>query len=68
MPDDAVYVLCNMTASGETCVFPDIHSSQMPNIPWRKEPENGWYSTLRGGFRVSMFFISHKTNFKVKNI
>lgn len=52
MPDDAVYVFCNMTAGGETCVFPDVHSSQMPNIPWRKEGENDWYSNLRGGFRV----------------
>lgn len=54
MGDDAVYVFCNMTAAGETCVFPDIHSSQMPTIPWRKENDKtDWYSNLRGGFRVS---------------
>jgi collagen type V/XI/XXIV/XXVII alpha len=54
MADDAVYVYCNMTAGGETCVFPDIHSSQMPNIPWRKENDRtDWYSNLRGGFRIS---------------
>lgn len=54
MSDDAVYVFCNMTAEGETCVFPDIHSSQMPNIPWRKENDKtDWYSSLRGGFRIS---------------
>ena len=53
MSDDAVYVFCNMTADGETCVFPDIHSAQMPNIPWRKENDRtDWYSNLRGGFRV----------------
>jgi collagen type V/XI/XXIV/XXVII alpha len=52
MPDDAVYVFCNLTGSGETCVFPDIHSSKMPNIPWRKE-NTDWYSNLRGGFKVS---------------
>lgn len=54
MTDDAIYVFCNMTSKGETCVHPDKHSSQMPNIPWRKE--NGqldWYSNLRGGFRIS---------------
>lgn len=55
MSDDAVYVFCNITAQGETCVFPDIHSSQMPNIPWRKEGDKtDWYSNLRGGFRVSV--------------
>lgn len=65
MPDDAVYVYCNMTNMGETCVFPDIHSSQMPNIPWRKEEGRGnWYSKLRGGFRVSNYF----RNFYLKNI
>lgn len=54
MIDDAIYVYCNMTAEGETCVHPDIHSSQMPNIPWRKEGDKtDWYSNLRGGFRIS---------------
>ena len=52
MSDDAVKVYCNMTAGGETCVFPDMHASRMPNIPWRKSQE-GWYSTLRGGFKIS---------------
>lgn len=42
-----------MSAEGETCVFPDIHSSSMPNIPWRKEnKESEWYSKLRGGSKV----------------
>jgi hypothetical protein len=55
MSDDAVFVYCNITGSGETCVFPDMHSSHMPNIPWRKEGDkNDWYSNLRGGFRVSI--------------
>lgn len=54
MTDDAVYVFCNMTAEGETCLFPDIHSSTMPNIPWRKENDkDDWYSNLRGGFRIT---------------
>merc|ERR1712241_957416 len=52
MVDDAVKVYCNMSAGGETCVNPDVHASRMPNIPWRKSRE-GWYSTLRGGFRIS---------------
>merc|ERR550539_935919 len=52
MVDDAVKVYCNMSAGGETCVFPDVHTSRMPNIPWRKSRE-GWYSTLRGGFKVT---------------
>ena len=53
MRDDAVSVFCNMTGGGETCVFPDVHSRAMPNIPWRREGEKyDWYSNLRGGFRV----------------
>jgi len=50
--EDAVKVYCNMTAGGETCVYPDVHASRMPNIPWRKSV-NGWYSSLRGGFKIS---------------
>lgn len=55
MPEDAVYVFCNMTNAGETCIFPDIHTAQMPNIPWDKESrkDDVWYSDLRGGFKVS---------------
>lgn len=55
MVDDAVKVYCNMTAGGETCVYPDVHASKMPNIPWRKSPGGGpgWYSRLRGGFTIS---------------
>lgn len=57
MADDSVYVYCNMTNMGETCVYPDIHTSQMPNIPWRKENnKTDWYSNLRGGFKVSFEF------------
>jgi len=53
MPDDAISVICNITNMGETCIFPDIHSSHMPSIPWRKEDnKTDWYSHLRGGFRV----------------
>lgn len=56
MTDDAVYVFCNVTGQGETCIFPDIHSRQMPNIPWRKEGDKtDWYSNLRGGFRVRQY-------------
>lgn len=60
MVDDAIYVFCNMAAEGETCVHPDIHSSQMPNIPWRKENDKtDWYSNLRGGFRISYETVGH---------
>jgi collagen type V/XI/XXIV/XXVII alpha len=54
MVDDAIYVYCNMTAEGETCIHPDRHSAEMPNIPWRKENDKvDWFSNLRGGFRFS---------------
>ena len=54
MPDDAIYVFCNMTGSGETCVYPDLQSSKMPNIPWRKEGgKEDWYSNMRGASKVT---------------
>lgn len=54
MPDDAVYVFCNMTVEGETCVFPDVHSSKIINIPWRKTSmPDAWFSQLRGGFKIT---------------
>ena len=65
MSDDAVKVHCDMEGGGETCVFPDVHASKMPNIPWRKSG-NGWYSSLRGGFKVkvlqSVYLLVHKSN------
>ena len=57
MSDDAVKVHCDMEGGGETCVFPDVHASKMPNIPWRKSG-NGWYSSLRGGFKVCTICIN----------
>ena len=60
MSDDAVKVHCDMEGGGETCVFPDVHASKMPNIPWRKSG-NGWYSSLRGGFKVTFFAVSIPT-------
>lgn len=59
MKDDAIYVFCNMTSEGESCVFPDVHSANLPNIPWRKEGnQKEWYSKLRGGSLVSLKNIS----------
>ncbi len=53
MPDDAIYVFCNMTGLGETCVFPESQTSKMPNIPWRKESgKEDWYSNMRGASKV----------------
>merc|ERR1711973_914153 len=40
------------TRSNPARTCQDLHASRMPNIPWRKSTE-GWYSTLRGGFRIS---------------
>jgi len=55
MPDDAVYVFCNMTVAGETCVFPDVRSSKIINIPWRRtsKGDDAWFSELRGGFTIT---------------
>lgn len=54
MPDDAIYVYCNMTGQGETCVFPESQTSKMPNIPWRKEGgKEDWYSNMRGASKIT---------------
>merc|ERR1712154_461864 len=45
-------VYCRMSTGGDTCIDPDVHTSKMPNIPWRKSGD-GWYSNLRGGFKVT---------------
>jgi len=54
MPDDAIYVFCNMTGLGETCIPPDTQTAKMPNIPWRKENgKEDWYSTMRGASKMT---------------
>lgn len=54
MPDDAVYVFCNLTAMGETCIYPDKDRAVLPSyIQWRKEDDNDWYSNLKDGFQVT---------------
>lgn len=54
MSDDAVFVFCNLTAKGETCIYPDKDRAVLPSyIQWRKEDDNDWYSTLKDGFKVT---------------
>lgn len=52
MNDDAVKVYCSMSTGGDTCINPDVHTTKMPNIPWRKRGD-GWFSNLRGGFKMT---------------
>lgn len=61
MPDDAVFAFCNLTNSGETCVYPDVQSARMPHIPWEKIAETKkrevWFSSFRQGFKVYFIFF-----------
>jgi collagen type V/XI/XXIV/XXVII alpha len=51
--NDAIYVYCNMTRSGETCVNPKQQFRTMPQRWWRKESEtNKPFSKLKGGFEI----------------
>ncbi|KAI0219735.1 Collagen alpha-1(V) chain [Lamellibrachia satsuma] len=55
--DDAIYVWCNMTAGGDTCVHPDADSKQMPLKSWQRdspmdENPDKWFSELPGGFKL----------------
>lgn len=54
MPDDAIYVYCNMSAGGETCIQADAHTAEAPLVPWRQaEGSLDWYSRLSGGEKIS---------------
>jgi collagen type V/XI/XXIV/XXVII alpha len=68
MPDDAVFVFCNLTNSGETCIFPDVQSTRMPHIPWEKTPESKkrevWFSSFRQGFKVIIIILLCNNNFQ----
>jgi collagen type V/XI/XXIV/XXVII alpha len=52
MGEDALYVFCE---GSRTCVFPDLHSADLPPISWRRDRID-WYSKLRGGARVIKIF------------
>lgn len=51
--DDAIEVFCNMSGQGKTCIEPDKETSKMPNIQWRKEKQQKWFSGLRSGFKIT---------------
>ncbi|KAK2184695.1 hypothetical protein NP493_256g02000 [Ridgeia piscesae] len=55
--DDAIYVWCNMTAGGDTCVHPHTEYAKGPLKSWQKESDTDknpgkWFSELPGGFKV----------------
>jgi len=56
MPDDAIYVFCNLTNGGETCVLPETKTTRLPLISWGKHPDSKkkevWFSSFHQGFRV----------------
>lgn len=55
MIDDAIYVFCNLTAHGESCVFPDVQTSNLPELPWKKEGQvEQWFSGFSDGFKVGI--------------
>jgi collagen type V/XI/XXIV/XXVII alpha len=55
MPDDAVYVFCNLTNSGETCIYPETRTTRLRQIAWAKHPDkrNPWFSTFHQGFSIN---------------
>lgn len=56
MIDDAIYVFCNLTAHGESCVFPDVQTSNLPELPWKKEGHvEQWFSGFSDGFKVGIY-------------
>uniref|UniRef100_T1PCG7 Fibrillar collagen domain protein n=1 Tax=Musca domestica TaxID=7370 RepID=T1PCG7_MUSDO len=53
MPDDAIHVFCNMTNNGETCLYPDVHTAEMPLVPWKYAGDKQWFSKIQGGSKIS---------------
>lgn len=54
--NDAIQVWCNMTAEGETCVYPKKGHEMVLPRNWQKSvvtKKASWFSTLKGGFEVS---------------
>lgn len=52
---DAINVWCNMTAMGETCVYPDTKSRLVLTQSWSKDPKNPnqLFSKFPGGQKIS---------------
>ncbi|XP_046812000.1 collagen alpha-1(XI) chain-like [Lucilia cuprina] len=53
MPDDAIKVYCKMSSYGETCIYPDVHTSERPLVPMRYSNEKQWFSQMQGGAKIS---------------
>jgi collagen type V/XI/XXIV/XXVII alpha len=55
--NEAIAVWCNMTARGETCLYPNSNSNQVSLQFWRKDEKSSkqnskWFSELDGGFKI----------------
>lgn len=59
-PNDAIQVWCNLTAHGETCVYPNRKKRMVTPKFWEKKKSNDeetWFSDMYGGFEVSQNFV-----------
>jgi len=51
--NDAVHVWCNLTAGGETCIYPDYKSRMIIPQQWTKNSaEEPWFSDFNVGFKI----------------
>lgn len=46
---DAIKVVCNFTAGGETCIYPDKKSTGARISNWPKEAPGSWFSEFKRG-------------------
>ncbi|TMW44814.1 hypothetical protein DOY81_010108 [Sarcophaga bullata] len=54
MPDDAIRVYCKMSSEGETCIYPDVHTTERPMVPMRHGGrEKQWFSQMPGGNKIT---------------
>uniref|UniRef100_A0A8C9YUN6 Collagen, type XI, alpha 1b n=1 Tax=Sander lucioperca TaxID=283035 RepID=A0A8C9YUN6_SANLU len=58
---DSIKVLCNFTAGGETCIFPDKKSAGVRISNWPKESPGSWFSEFKRGKILSYVDMAENT-------
>eukprot|EP00111_Clytia_hemisphaerica_P002234 TCONS_00006265-protein len=55
-PSDAMFVFCNFTRGGETCVYPDDNAASDQDFSYDMQ-KNDWFSRSKRGFMIGYKFV-----------